>query len=167
MWPGRELAEEDFALYAEALKELNVQTLDWACEQAFKTSKFFPVPADILGQVKKHDEAKLELEASAAWGKVLRYVTSVGANLQDASAKLTYKEILAAKHAGGLEYLERCPEEELQWRKKEFVAAYENQATIEDSRRPLTDGESKKFLAEARKQLAAAGRDTVKRCDHQ
>jgi hypothetical protein len=148
------LAEEDFSIYAEILNELSAEQLDWACREASRSCKWFPTPADILAHVKKDDTTRLSLEASAAWVKVLNYVGTVGANLYDGAGKLTERELKAAKIVGGLGYLEACPADELQWRRKDFIHAYENQAQVEDSRRPLTDGEAKNFLAEAKKRLA-------------
>jgi hypothetical protein len=153
-WPNRPaLEEEDFALYAEAMKDLDAATLNWACREAFKTCRFFPVPADILAHVRRDNATRIEIAAAEAWNKVLAYVSSVGANLQTGNGKLSEREMLAANNAGGLAYLESCPTEELQWRRKDFIAAYANYAALDDSRRPLTNAESQQALQAAIKRL--------------
>src|ERR1700687_4645917 len=73
-----DLLEEDFAIYAELLSDLDAKTLDAAYKQALKTCKFFPTAAEVLAHVERADSVAEELSAESAWARALKWCIANG-----------------------------------------------------------------------------------------
>lgn len=138
------LTEEDYALYHELLIDIGgVEALDEACRKASQVCRFFPVPADILAQAEKKQVVATRNTAESEWQHLLNRCNF------GAGPKLSEAAKYAVKCAGGLGVVSTCSTDDLVWRKKEFLEAYNRWTATPQDQRALTVGESKKLLAEA------------------
>lgn len=155
-----ELTPDDYALYADLLSELSVEQLDACWRKAMKSCEYFPVPAQILAQVEKaHDNAKA-LDAEGAWQKLLRYIEQhyLGGDvgLRQGAPQLPPAIAYAALAAGGIAWIEGCPQDQVQWAKKNFLEAYQQYSSSSDLALYASDADARKVLAEAAQQMREA-----------
>jgi hypothetical protein len=152
-------AEQVMAFYAVALNDLSLEQLDAACDRATKTCRFFPTPADIRSHIEKAKEEGFELEAAVEWEKLLAWIRenyfpdplTVGhttTHIRPGAPWLPAATQHAARAAGGFAYIERCPQDELVWCRKTFLAAYKNVHETRQVEHLLSDGEAKHILAQ-------------------
>jgi hypothetical protein len=149
----KELTEQDFALYAAALSDLDLRTISAACEQYVKVGKFFPLPADIRALVATAEKSVGALVVEEVWERTMKWIlrwyhADVGVNRH--APALEEKARRAAMAAGGFFYLTTCTEEELQWAKKRFVENYGHQETVEQSGALISSSEAKQILEKLR-----------------
>ena len=87
-----------------------------------KHGSFFPKPADIVRHLQA-SEISAEDKALLAWGQVIREIRKVGSY---GSLKLDDKQAVAAvKSLGSWSQLCNSSEQEMTWKKKEFLSVYE------------------------------------------
>lgn len=118
---GRDMSELLIASWCELLSDLVPEVVEQACRRAAETCKFFPTPADVRVQIDRAEELDLESEAEDAWQGLLdsiaeNYIPDIGR-----SPPLAWDVEHAARAAGGLHYLESCPNSELVWARKRFI----------------------------------------------
>ena len=164
-WFGRLTENFDYVpsdqlvkVWITGLCDLDSETLARAFEKVFKTWKpefgrRFPVVADIREQI-DHAQAKaFELEAEEAFGKALNVATEFfqpDIGLYRNAPKLSPATWHALKVAGGLEHLQSCKREELQWARKRFIADYTLIHETHQVEHLLGDGEAKSRLSRIR-----------------
>jgi hypothetical protein len=144
------LAEEDFAIYAEALCDLPPETIDAACKKWMREGRFFPLPGDLRGGIAKANTAGLALEAADAWDRYLAHVQKyfhpdLGWDRHAPSLNAITEH--AGRAAGGAHWVESCPESDLQWARKRFIESYMLAHETGQTQNLLTRGEAKKILA--------------------
>ncbi len=107
-------------LWVSTLVDLAPSVLNAACKRATQTCKFFPTPAEVRVHVDSAEQLNLEDE----WQALLNYCREwVHPDMQFSGAPELPPDIdHAARAAGGVHLLRECAREELQWRKKEFIA---------------------------------------------
>jgi hypothetical protein len=160
------MTKDDLPIYAEALCDLTAEQIDAACKSALKACRFWPTVADIRAQLDQAGAKGFELEAEEEWRKALSVATEFfhpDIGLYRNVPKLSAATWHALKVAGGLEHLQSCKREELQWVRRRFIADY---TLIHETRQVehlLGDGDKKilsRILAGQqlpdRKQLTAA-----------
>ncbi len=150
----RQIPEGTFAVYAEALEDLTPEQLDAACHRVTQVCRFFPTPADIRAQIDRANTGGFQLEAEQAWQEVLTWVNLyVLPDIGIARGAPTLPPAVehAAKAAGDVRYLECCSEEELGWRKKDFIRDYSTIHETGQVEHLLTRGEARCILAQLSK----------------
>ncbi len=146
-----QLAEEDYALYAEALGDLAPDQLDAACRKAGQTCAFFPKPPHIRAQFETVDAAARGLEEETKWQELLDYVgryvyPDFPGGLARNAPNLEASVEFAARAAGGLRFLESCSTEDLIWAKKRFCESLAQQRKTGEGVHLLSSAESRKLL---------------------
>lgn len=117
----RKITTALIGIYERALADIPAEQLQVALEAALKTYKFFPTPAEIRGLIDRAEELDLESEAEDAWQGLLHSITRDYIPDVGRSPHLAWDVEHAARAAGGLTYLERCPHSELVWARKRFI----------------------------------------------
>ncbi len=127
---GKDITKPLLSIYFNALEDLSIEQ----AAQAFtnhvrstgKESTFFPKPADLIRQIEGSTEQKKEAvedRAMIAWACVERAISKVGSY---GTLKLDDKQAIAAvKAMGGWQSLCLSTYDQLTWKKKEFIKAYE------------------------------------------
>jgi hypothetical protein len=149
--PSNELVN----VWITGLCDLDSETLAHAFEKVFKTWKpeygrRFPVVADIREQIDEAQAKAFELEADEAFEKALNVATEFfqpDIGLYRNAPKLSPAAWHALKAAGGLEHLQSCSREELQWARKRFIANYTLIHETHQVEHLLGDGEAKNRLS--------------------
>jgi len=122
-----------------------------ALREVTRACRFFPTPADIRAQIDQAGAKGLELEGEQARQQLMtwvrRYVLPDIGIAREAPPLPSAVEH-AAKAAGDVFYLERCSEEELGWRKREFVRDWKTIHQTRQVEHLLSDGRAKRILAE-------------------
>ena len=112
-------------LYFDALKNYSIeQVKEGVSKHALdpKHGTFFPKPADIVRHLQT-GEISTEDKALLAWGQVMREIRRVGSY---GTLKLDDKQAIAAvKSLGSWQQLCNSTEQEMTWKKKEFISVYE------------------------------------------
>lgn len=112
-------------VYFMTLNEYSYNQVEWAISEHMKDpidGKFFPKPANIIKHLKK-DEISVEQKAELAWAQVIREIRVTGSY---GSLKLDDKQAIAAvKSLGSWSQLCASTENEMTWKKKEFISMYE------------------------------------------
>lgn len=137
-------------LWQEQLGGIEYATLQCLFERALQTCKFFPTIAEILGQIENANYAGLELEAAGAWDRWLKHVKNSYLGDLGWDRRTPQLDAItehAGNAAGGAHWVERCPEDELQWCRKRFLEAYTNFSELGQVEHLLTRGEAKKIFA--------------------
>ena len=136
---GREITEPLVSLWVTELSSVSANIVDQLFRKHLRTSRFFPVPADILQPLAHTAELHRQDGAENDWHRVLDYVREwVHPDIVFSRTPMLPEKLdRCARAAGGLQYLRACPTEELIWRKKQFLEAYErydclDQHLIED-----------------------------------
>lgn len=150
---GREITPELAGIWAETLAHLDPEVLERACQRVLRTSRFFPTPADILGQIEQADELALQAEAEGAWQQVLEYVRHwVVPDLPGGVARrapaLPPAIVAAVRVAGGLVRIESCSQDELTWVRKLFLETYMRGQKADELAALSSTAEGRKLLAE-------------------
>jgi hypothetical protein len=138
------------ALWVSALADLAPEVLDTACRKAMKSCRFFPTPAEIRGSVQTANDTVQDLETEQAWHTALDYVERwfhPDLGISRRAPRLPLKIEHAIRGAGGWHWLWGCPEDQLPWAKKSFIAAYVNITDLEKHQELMPHG------AEARELL--------------
>ena len=112
-------------LFFSSLREFSFEQVTYGFEQHLcdpVDGKFFPKPANIIKHLKA-GEISTEDKALLAWGQVIREIRRVGSY---GSLKLDDKQAIAAvKSLGSWQQLCNSTEQEITWKKKEFLSNYE------------------------------------------
>ena len=116
------------------LGNLDAHQLDKACELTAKTWRIhtIPMPGEILSHINIAEERAAEIEAEEQWQGMMRLVDEhYHPDLGYSGPKMTVPMKRALEAAGGMRYVESCPETELQWAKKRFIEYYLKSAQVE------------------------------------
>jgi len=159
------------ALWIDSLNDLATDQLEAACRSLVKAGcrREFPVPADVRGHLEQAEAKGFELEAETEWQRLLAWVRQnvfPDTGIRRGAPKLAPAVEHAAKAAGGIYFIERCPEDQLVWCRKTFLAAFKNIHETRQAEHLLGDGEAKRILAElvtgadSPKQIASPPEDT-------
>lgn len=138
-------------LWVSALLDLAPDTLEAACRRAMQTCKFFPTAAEIRAHIEGANAKGFELEAEEEWRKALNVATQFfqpDIGLYRNAPELSQATWHALKVAGGLEHLQSCKREELQWARRRFLADYMLIHETCQVEHLLSNGEAKRILAE-------------------
>ena len=101
---------------ADVESGINAHTMD------SKHGSFFPKPADIVRHLQT-GEISTEDKAELAWSQVIREIRRTGSY---GTLKLDDKQAMAAvKALGSWQQLCNSTEQEMTWKKKEFISVYE------------------------------------------
>jgi hypothetical protein len=154
---GREITSALVSIWLRELSSMDGQTINRLFSRHLKTSRFFPTMADLLAPQIEAKKMEVSESAEIGWQKVMAYVRDwVHPDITFSRApKLPEKLDRCARAAGGLSWLRECPSEELQWRRKAFIEAYERWEQLEQDHFLLPDGEIKELFAQAAKKLSA------------
>jgi len=155
-----DLLEEDFAIYAELLSDLDAKTLDAAYKQALKTCKFFPTAAEVLAHVERADSVAEELSAESAWARALKWCIANG-NVPGTPRPIGEPAIeVAIRAAGGANYIEAANDEQRMWARKTFLDIYLKYRTAPNLAALGSTEQARAFLQEAAAEaLALSGKD--------
>lgn len=144
------------AVWIESLRGIDADVLDAAFRKVMEIGcrREFPIPADVRGHVDSTRETAIAAAADVEWQNLLEYVREwIHPDIQKAlsarAPKLSEPVDRAARAAGGLNYLQNCSHENLQWAKKRFVESYLAWDTLEQDQFLLPDGELKSLLTGA------------------
>ncbi|HEV2386783.1 MAG TPA: hypothetical protein VGS20_05950 [Candidatus Acidoferrales bacterium] len=144
---GRELTVAMVALWTDAVSDLRPDVLESACRQAARTARFFPTPGEVRAAIDQANAAGLELEAEAAWQQALGHARDWCGDRR--APRLPPKIEQAVRAAGGLHWIESCPEKELVWAQRKFLEAFKRADELDRAGHLLTRGEAGRILAEA------------------
>ena len=121
----KKVSTELLVMYFDDLLEFNIEQVRHGAKchrQDPKHGTFFPKPADIIRHLQT-SAISTEDKALLAWGQVIREIRRVGSY---GSLKLDDKQAIAAvKSLGSWQQLCNSTEQEMTWRKKEFLSNYE------------------------------------------
>jgi len=115
-------------LWESLLSDILASSLDWACYEVARSGKFFPTPGEIRSRIEKATDLATAIQGETEWQNLLDYIRKYlfpDFGLTSQAPPLPEPVLFAARAAGGLRYLERCSETELQWAKKRFIEAYQ------------------------------------------
>ena len=148
----KEITSALAGIWAEQLGDIPADLLDRACDRLAKTwtSGFLPSPGNVRAQIENANSAGLELEAAGAWDRWLKHVTSYYHPDLGWDRRAPHLDAItehAGSAAGGAHWVERCPEDELQWCRKRFLEDYTATRKTGEVQDLLTRGEAKKILA--------------------
>ena len=147
---GREITPELVKVWCRLLADVDAEALNRACERAAKTSRFFPSPAEIRGQLDQANARGFELEAEETWQKLLAWVRRFyhpDLGVTRGAPQLDPAVEFAAHAAGGFHWVEGCPESELQWAKKRFVETVSRIRETGQVEQLLSECDGKRILA--------------------
>jgi len=112
-------------LFFSSLKDFDIKQVSYGFEQHLSDpvdGKFFPKPANIIKHLQTGD-ISTEDKAMLAWSQVIREIRRTGSY---GTLKLDDKQALAAvKALGSWSQLCNSTEQEMTWKKKEFLSVYE------------------------------------------
>jgi len=112
-------------LFFSSLKDFDIKQVSYGFEQHLSDpvdGKFFPKPANIIKHLQTGD-ISTEDKAMLAWSQVIREIRRIGSY---GTLKLDDKQALAAvKALGSWSQLCNSTEQEMTWKKKEFLSVYE------------------------------------------
>ena len=94
------------------------------------------------------DETGFQLKAEKDWDGLLAWIREnyyPDSGVRRGAPQLSPAVQHAARAAGGFGHLERCPESELTWCRKTFLAAYANFHATAKVEHLLSDGEAKEI----------------------
>ena len=121
----KKVSTELLVMYFDDLLEFNIEQVRHGAKchrQDPKHGTFFPKPADIIRHLQT-SAISTEDKALLAWGQVIREIRRVGSY---GSLKLDDKQAIAAvKSLGSWQQLCNSTEQEITWKKKEFLSNYE------------------------------------------
>jgi hypothetical protein len=156
---NREITPFLIGSWCELLSGLSVPQIEQGCKQIAKTWTFshFPTPGAVLTQFEKANEKGLELESETEWENLLdwtdkNYFPDTG--IRKGARQLSATTQHAARAAGGFRWIATCPESELIWCRRTFVAAYKNVHETGQLEHLLGNGEAKRILAGFSERLA-------------
>lgn len=127
---GKEITKPLLRIYFNALEELTMEQVTHAFSAHIKSTDqagtFFPKPADLIRQITgsvKEQQQLVEDRAEMAWACIEREISRIGSygtlELEDKQA------IAAVKSIGGWRQLCMSTYDQLVWKKKEFMSAYD------------------------------------------
>jgi hypothetical protein len=153
---GRQITAPLTSIWIEALASYRVEVLEGLFRQVFANCKFFPTPADVLEPMKKAEEAGAPLTAELKWHSVLDYCrcfVTPDIPIPARAPKISERTMTAIRAAGGLQWIESCPREDLVWAKKAFIESYIAWDVLKRGEHLLPDGDAKKLLTETAQRL--------------
>jgi hypothetical protein len=140
-------------IWSEELVDIPTSTLELAFKATIRTIKWFPTIADIRAQLQQADAKAFELEDEQKWGKLLAWAAKyfhsdigVLAGAPDLPADVAH----AARAAGGLHWISNCPEDQLVWCRKNFLAALKSVRETGQVEHLLGPREAKRIVNELR-----------------
>lgn len=127
---GKEITKPLLRIYFNALEDLTIEQVTHAFSAHIKSTDqagtFFPKPADLIRQITgsvKEQQQLVEDRAEMAWACIEREISRIGSygtlELEDKQA------IAAVKSIGGWRQLCMSTYDQLVWKKKEFMSAYD------------------------------------------
>lgn len=127
---GKEITKPLLRIYFNALEDLTMEQVTHAFSAHIKSTDqagtFFPKPADLIRQITgsvKEQQQLVEDRAEMAWACIEREISRIGSygtlELEDKQA------IAAVKAIGGWRQLCMSTYDQLVWKKKEFMSAYD------------------------------------------
>lgn len=137
-------------LWAEEFSDIPTDALESAFRATIRTIRFFPTIADIRAQIQQADAGGFALEAEQAWEKALDYAREYfipDQGVKRGAPPLAPAIEFAVRAAGGLRWLESCPESELQWARKRFIESYTQLHQTGQVEHLLTRPEAKRILS--------------------
>ena len=160
---GREITPELVKVWCGLLSDIPPDALNLACEGTAKSCKFFPSPGEIRAKLDQVGEQGRELEAEHAWRHALDWIgrwyqpdVEISWSAPELPPEITH----AIRAAGGMHMLFGCPEADLVWRKRDFIADYSRTEELGRKEHLMTDGAAKRILAtlqaDSSRQLAPA-----------
>lgn len=154
---GREITPALVKIWEGLVAGVETTRLREACERATTDCRFFPVPADVI-PAKKADETAAKIAGEQAWQKLLKYIERyfLGGDigLKPGAPTLPPDIDHAQRAAGGLQWIEGCPAEDLQWAKKRFIEAYEAFSQSPDLKSFASTDDARRILSQAATELA-------------
>lgn len=147
---GKEISKTNGDIYKRALADLSDEELEYACTEALKTCRFMPTVADIRQHVKRIQKVEQDTECDREWGIVLERVELWDEGYQtwgmSGPPKLSSAGWYSMRTCGGPGAVKYTKPEHLPLLKKTWDEAYSR--TIEHEHLGLSDGQSKKLLAQ-------------------
>jgi hypothetical protein len=137
-------------LWVSALADLEPEVLDAACKRAMQIYKFFPMPAEIRAAIEQPEAKGLQLEMEEEWHSALRWVQRYyhpDIGISRHAPELSPQTVHALRAAGGFDWIASCPDAELQWVKKRFLADYQLISEAGRVEHLLSDGRAKEILS--------------------
>lgn len=123
---GKDITKPLLRIYFGSLAKFTIEQVEHGITQHTMDAKhgtFMPKPADIVRQLEA-DQPSTEDRAELAWMTIEKKMSSIGAY---GSLKLDDLQALAAvKSLGSWKDLCHTDMDKLQWKRKEFIAAYAN-----------------------------------------
>jgi hypothetical protein len=140
-------------VWISSLEDIPANRLDTAFKALVRTWKpdfgrKFPAPADLRSLLDTAEEKGFELKAQSEWTNLLSWIESnyfPDSGVRRGAPQLSGAVQHAARAAGGFAYIERCPEKELTWCRKAFLAAYKNYHETALVEHLLSDNEAKEI----------------------
>lgn len=154
---NREITPLLIASWEEALVSVrDIEVLRGAFLRAQQTSRFFPTPADVLGQIGKAEVVAVDVTAEQKWQGVLRYIQNwyapdfgISPRAPAVSAAVEH----AVNAAGGWRWIESCPDSDLPWAKTRFIEAWKQFSSAAELQALPTSAEARAVLAEAARRM--------------
>jgi hypothetical protein len=146
---GADASPEKINLWINRFEKVSVEVLNRAFAYCLDTCKFVPQFADVLEVIHKNNAAIVSLEAEIAWQKLLKFLPWS----QRPEFPEKVKQCILA--AGGIDYLEQCPLDQLDWARRRFIDTWGMLCGLEQDPSYLPTGETGEILARIRRGLAA------------
>jgi hypothetical protein len=149
---GKDASAALFEIWDEQLRDIAPDKIALACDRLMKTWRYpnLPTPGDVRAQLDQAEEKGFELEAEREWEKLLAWVREnyfPDTGVRRGAPQLPATTLHGARAAGGFSHIERCPQDQLVWCRKTFLAAYKNVHETEQVQHLIGKGEAKKILA--------------------
>lgn len=138
------------ALWEDELADIGPALLEQAFRQVLRTSRFFPTIADVRATLDQANANGLQLEVEEAWSRALDWVQryfhqDLGVTRGAPELPATIQHAIRA--AGGMRWLETCPQGELGWAKKRFVEDFTRVHETQQLEYLLTRPEARRILS--------------------
>jgi hypothetical protein len=159
----REINSTLVGLWCSLLSRLDPGLLDRACAEVARTSKFFPVPGDVLALVKQGNKSAFPLLAAEQWEHALKYVQEYweeSKGLSRAAPELSSDVQFALREAGGFAWVSHVCEweelrHELNWARKRFIDGFTTFHQAQEHQDFISDTKSHQLLRDVgQKRLA-------------
>lgn len=152
---GRQITSALVQIWIKELSNLPPGLIDRLFQRHMKTSRFFPMPGDITGQMQETKKKETSELAEIGWQKALDHAREwTHPDMKFSRApKLDEKIDRAARAAGGFLWIRECPTEDLQWARKRFIEAYERLESLEGEQFLIENSEIKNLFAEAARKM--------------
>lgn len=105
------------------------------------------------GPLRKAEGLSAPIEAEQKWEQVLAYAQITSPDYAGRPVKFKEQTRAAISAAAGLDWIRDCPEDDLQWARKQFIETYKAWYALEKNQFLLLDGELKTLIAGAAQKL--------------